>query len=146
MQTDGGELLRFDTNGEKRYEDGSTWYLSNTPFAERTAERRKAGQKTDEEARQKACRRDEMLKTLVVGQRWFMLSEPYCNTGTVIEVAPDGVTVQLDVPGDPRGLHGLRPDMGTLVRFNMTGESLPDYGSEAGPWYLNHVRTTTSEN
>jgi hypothetical protein len=87
VQTDGGLLLQFDTYGEKRYEDGSTWCLSNIPFAERTAERRKADeearQKADEKAHQKADekarRRDEMLKTLAVGQRWLMLSGPYCN-------------------------------------------------------------------
>jgi len=82
---------------------------------------------------------EDKVEDMGSGQRVFMLSGPYCNAGSVIEVAPDGVTVQVDIPGDPRGLHGLRSDMGCLVRFDMTGESLPDYGSEAGPWYLDHV-------
>jgi hypothetical protein len=72
---------------------------------------------------------------LVVGQRVFMLSGPYCNKGTVIEVAPDGVTVQMDTPGSPY--------MGCVARFDMTGESLPDYGSEAGAWYVEHVFDST---
>jgi hypothetical protein len=131
VQTDGGLLLQFDTHGQKKYEDGSSWHLNNLPFAERTAERRKADEEARQKADEKARRRDEMLKTLAVGQRWLMRSGPYCNKGTVIEVAPDGVTVQMDTPGSPY--------MGCVARFDMTGESLPDYWSEAGPWSLEQV-------
>ena len=68
-----------------------------------------------------------------------MLSGPYCDKGTVVEVTSDCVTVEADTPGDPRGLHDWKPGMGCLVCFGMTGKSLPDYGSEAGPWYLDRV-------
>lgn len=77
-----------------------------------------------------------MMSFYKVGQRVSMLSRPYCNKGTVIEVTPGSVTVQLEVPGDPRGLHGLRSDMGCVVRFDVTGKSFPEYDSEAGPWYM----------
>src|ERR1700739_2403519 len=68
VQTDGGLLLQFDTCGEKKYE-GRTWYLNNLPFAERTAERRKADEEARLKADEEARRRDQMLKELAVGQR-----------------------------------------------------------------------------
>ena len=71
-----------------------------------------------------------------------MLSRPYCNKGTVIEVTPGSVTVQLEVPGDPRGLHGLRSDMGCVVRFDVTGNFSRSRRNELHTPYPNEARVT----